>query len=189
MSAASSDSRHTISSVSNTPSPYQQRAAALLVEIVEELVPAGSESGDVDGRRLPRLDHALAVQLEALELDRCRGPIGHLETHAGTGRRLDLRRREPCLLDGKHDCPILARGGAAGREEECKGDRGWGAERHGELKTLFNFTQGTRGCQAASRQATGDAPRARCVGAAGDRKSTRLNSSHQIISYAVFCLK
>src|SRR5258708_30102389 len=29
-------------------------------------------------------------------------------------------------------------------------------------------------------------PRAR---AAADRKSTRLNSSHQIISYAVFCLK
>src|SRR3990170_7096262 len=25
--------------------------------------------------------------------------------------------------------------------------------------------------------------------ASGDRKSTRLNSSHQIISYAVFCLK
>src|SRR5207244_5384468 len=27
------------------------------------------------------------------------------------------------------------------------------------------------------------------VGRTGDRKSTRLNSSHQIISYAVFCLK
>src|SRR5258708_18595407 len=27
------------------------------------------------------------------------------------------------------------------------------------------------------------------VDGAGDRKSTRLNSSHQIISYAVFCLK
>src|SRR5437870_8919252 len=27
------------------------------------------------------------------------------------------------------------------------------------------------------------------VGAAGDRKSTRLNSSHVAISYAVFCLK
>src|SRR5258708_20125382 len=27
------------------------------------------------------------------------------------------------------------------------------------------------------------------VGDDGDRKSTRLNSSHQIISYAVFCLK
>src|SRR5258708_36268804 len=32
-------------------------------------------------------------------------------------------------------------------------------------------------------------PRRRTVDAAGDRKSTRLNSSHQIISYAVFCLK
>src|SRR5258708_27744558 len=28
-----------------------------------------------------------------------------------------------------------------------------------------------------------------CSGASSDRKSTRLNSSHQIISYAVFCLK
>src|SRR5438034_6170003 len=27
------------------------------------------------------------------------------------------------------------------------------------------------------------------VGIAGDRKSTRLNSSHTVISYAVFCLK
>src|SRR5438552_5055419 len=27
------------------------------------------------------------------------------------------------------------------------------------------------------------------LGPAADRKSTRLNSSHQIISYAVFCLK
>src|SRR5258708_26665357 len=34
------------------------------------------------------------------------------------------------------------------------------------------------------------APRGRGVGLGeGDRKSTRLNSSHQIISYAVFCLK
>src|SRR5258708_19146283 len=28
-----------------------------------------------------------------------------------------------------------------------------------------------------------------CARVRGDRKSTRLNSSHQIISYAVFCLK
>src|SRR3712207_7184629 len=35
------------------------------------------------------------------------------------------------------------------------------------------------------------ARRARCAGggAGGDRKSTRLNSSHANISYAVFCLK
>src|SRR2546426_1476221 len=29
----------------------------------------------------------------------------------------------------------------------------------------------------------------RCCAAPGDRKSTRLNSSHLVISYAVFCLK
>src|SRR5258708_25693865 len=34
-----------------------------------------------------------------------------------------------------------------------------------------------------------DASRVSICRAASDRKSTRLNSSHQIISYAVFCLK
>src|SRR5207244_12626828 len=40
--------------------------------------------------------------------------------------------------------------------------------------------------------ATGKEGRSRCGHGRegrGDRKSTRLNSSHQIISYAVFCLK
>src|SRR5436190_4085862 len=32
-------------------------------------------------------------------------------------------------------------------------------------------------------------PRPPPFGACGDRKSTRLNSSHTVISYAVFCLK
>src|SRR2546430_8730729 len=35
----------------------------------------------------------------------------------------------------------------------------------------------------------GDLPRAREVARGLDRKSTRLNSSHSQISYAVFCLK
>src|SRR5438552_16474040 len=48
-----------------------------------------------------------------------------------------------------------------------------------------------RGSSCADRRAR---PRRRRRGAAStrcsrDRKSTRLNSSHQIISYAVFCLK
>src|SRR2546428_5072892 len=34
-----------------------------------------------------------------------------------------------------------------------------------------------------------DTNRESLLGAAGDRKSTRLNSSHDQISYAVFCLK
>src|SRR2546426_8332994 len=41
------------------------------------------------------------------------------------------------------------------------------------------------GLQAASREADGAAHDVRL----GDRKSTRLNSSHLVISYAVFCLK
>src|SRR5438034_3439125 len=49
-------------------------------------------------------------------------------------------------------------------------------------------------CRAARGDRAGEcAPRARSRGAArsaaGDRKSTRLNSSHTVISYAVFCLK
>src|SRR2546426_4862500 len=43
------------------------------------------------------------------------------------------------------------------------------------------------GCQAARGPDSGWAPRA--LTRAQDRKSTRLNSSHLVISYAVFCLK
>src|SRR5258708_27060052 len=47
-------------------------------------------------------------------------------------------------------------------------------------------------CNAVIANATARLPSTssdRGIGAARDRKSTRLNSSHQIISYAVFCLK
>src|SRR2546430_8447660 len=63
--------------------------------------------------------------------------------------------------------------------------------------TLFPYTTlfRSRGCDIASRYGGDefavilpdtDAPAARLV---ADRKSTRLNSSHSQISYAVFCLK
>src|SRR5258708_22312771 len=56
--------------------------------------------------------------------------------------------------------------------------RGHGALRPGEIR-------GRLGAQGLA-----DARADRQIEAAGtDRKSTRLNSSHQIISYAVFCLK
>src|SRR5438132_8426149 len=42
---------------------------------------------------------------------------------------------------------------------------------------------------AAGLSETGSAPHALAEAAAPDRKSTRLNSSHTVISYAVFCLK
>src|SRR5947208_4074511 len=47
-------------------------------------------------------------------------------------------------------------------------------------------------CEATAEHVPGqDVLRRRCepVAQGRDRKSTRLNSSHQIISYAVFCLK
>src|SRR5574340_1498500 len=52
--------------------------------------------------------------------------------------------------------------------------------------TLFPYTTLFRSHRAAHHPGRGDG---RGEGGAGDRKSTRLNSSHQKISYAVFCLK
>src|SRR5207244_8091957 len=63
-------------------------------------------------------------------------------------------------------------------------------------RTVFGCTLGTvllrttlsayRGVVSGAQRI--DAP-SRIGAAASDRKSTRLNSSHQIISYAVFCLE
>src|SRR5437764_3425567 len=55
--------------------------------------------------------------------------------------------------------------------------------------TLFPYTTLFRSARGWRRRSpgTGSAPRRRRP--AADRKSTRLNSSHRCISYAVFCLK
>src|SRR5215216_7272738 len=53
--------------------------------------------------------------------------------------------------------------------------------------TLFPYTTLFR--STAGRHAAGAARPGRDACPPVDRKSTRLNSSHQIISYAVFCLK
>src|SRR5438876_12251868 len=51
--------------------------------------------------------------------------------------------------------------------------------RRGQRAVLLDGGLGVRGGHREERH----------VGLAGDRKSTRLNSSHPSISYAVFCLK
>src|SRR5207244_13167945 len=58
------------------------------------------------------------------------------------------------------------------------------AERHVPLVSRPRVHIPPRPRRAPGAGAPDDARRGR-----GDRKSTRLNSSHQIISYAVFCLK
>src|SRR5258708_35657278 len=56
--------------------------------------------------------------------------------------------------------------------------------------TLFPYTTLFRSYSAQRRRAPGpQRGGARGLLEVRDRKSTRLNSSHQIISYAVFCLK
>src|SRR6266481_9156586 len=61
--------------------------------------------------------------------------------------------------------------------------------------TLFPYTTLFRSCgsgrgRPSSRERRSRAPGSRCRSRDdGDRKSTRLNSSHSSISYAVFCLK
>src|SRR5215210_8635287 len=54
--------------------------------------------------------------------------------------------------------------------------------------TLFPYTTLFRSLRAPPGKARAS-PKAPCAGARRDRKSTRLNSSHRCISYAVFCLK
>src|SRR5258708_11370130 len=57
--------------------------------------------------------------------------------------------------------------------------------------TLFPYTTLFRSLHRDAALHGGQRPRPERAdhAAGGDRKSTRLNSSHQIISYAVFCLK
>src|SRR5258708_10582610 len=56
--------------------------------------------------------------------------------------------------------------------------------RNGRARVADSFRSGT-----PPRVAPGDRSDGHRADSPGDRKSTRLNSSHQIISYAVFCLK
>src|SRR5438034_7877793 len=67
-------------------------------------------------------------------------------------------------------------------------DRSRRAVRGGELEV--GGAVGAHPAEAGVRRERSPGPRLRGPGRGrGDRKSTRLNSSHTVISYAVFCLK
>src|SRR5256885_12952944 len=75
--------------------------------------------------------------------------------------------------------PVPIRGGRAGR-----GDRGAAAAVLADTRRIRRDRTRSRG-----RGARDGCDPAAVVLAREDRKSTRLNSSHLVISYAVFCLK
>src|SRR5207253_9488456 len=70
-------------------------------------------------------------------------------------------------------------------------ERGGGRAPRPEPLVQACAAPGRRLCEPRARRAGAPARAARGLagGAARDRKSTRLNSSHVAISYAVFCLK
>src|SRR5207244_13302572 len=76
----------------------------------------------------------------------------------------------------------------SGRRIQCARERPFGAD--DRESSLFQATlESSHRCECQYRRyrVANDARDERRT--ARDRKSTRLNSSHQIISYAVFCLK
>src|SRR5690625_7067942 len=84
-----------------------------------------------------------------------------------------------------HDTPVALH---VARHAE---DVGAGTEnRWGSVGLVVGATVGDAFTRLGLAEATTSAPiLAPGFGAQGDRKSTRLNSSHVAISYAVFCLK
>src|SRR5438270_9415449 len=117
-------------------------------------------------------------------------------SRAGVQRRR-VPRPEADLVPAAHDGPRLRRQAARQRPSGVRRlalARILGAARGGDRVQARGVPPGAD--RAASLPADGP-PRAPATRAAGglalmeriDRKSTRLNSSHSQISYAVFCLK
>src|SRR5947207_10267981 len=147
----------------------------------------------------PELEALDRERLERLVLDRMRATLAHLLVNPAHARRLggaqpgDIRRPE----DWRR-LPFLTKetlrdaypfGLACGQEEGYR---------------RVHLSSGTTGNPILNPYTAADVAQwgevmARCYVAAGvgrgdvaarqDRKSTRLNSSHTVISYAVFCLK
>src|SRR5690606_40347737 len=88
-----------------------------------------------------------------------------------------------------HDAlPISVRAGAGVRPSAAGPDLR-ARRAAGAFRQRQRGADGRGGAPVAGRAVAADAARLHRRAAAGDRKSTRLNSSHVKISYAVFCLK
>src|SRR5258708_40328347 len=132
---------------------------------------------------------ALLPQLEELVLHVL--PRLHIKRAEGLVHQQDTRADDPALRDGNplaHAArelmrePVLEAGEPDPRDEGARLCRGLARRHAAEVEPEPHIVEDR-------------APRQQRIllkqigGVAIDRKSTRLNSSHQIISYAVFCLK
>src|SRR5207253_6059508 len=110
---------------------------------------------------------------------------GHHQDGLGESALLDLCRRQGRQRKG---CQLALRNGST----ECSTPDGLAeglcASRHASGDPGISSQVRWGRCQRETSQVTGW-PRALFRRLCPDRKSTRLNSSHVAISYAVFCLK
>src|SRR5256885_11827721 len=83
----------------------------------------------------------------------------------------------------------LFRSGPGNVADERQGLDTLPGEKFARLLKLLRFPRRDRELRAHLAQRLGDLQPEAARAADRDRKSTRLNSSHLVISYAVFCLK
>src|SRR5437870_8974076 len=97
-------------------------------------------------------------------------PLAAAESESGAPRKLKV-----VCVGGHPDDPESGCAGTLTRYSEL-----------GHAVTIIYLTRGERGIRDKSLD---EAAKIRSAECEADRKSTRLNSSHVAISYAVFCLK
>src|SRR5439155_13520855 len=98
-------------------------------------------------------------------------------------------RRRRAVFGAAHPValPAILRGGAPAPSAPHRAAPG--LPRHGRHHVVAGAVTPARAAAGELRHAAAVSLRARAPDVARDRKSTRLNSSHVAISYAVFCLK
>src|SRR5256885_10014041 len=82
-----------------------------------------------------------------------------------------------------HDALPISTASARAPSARC------GCSKNCSFPTRCTCCRFRRACCSAATWSSTRWARCRCCATARDRKSTRLNSSHLVISYAVFCLK
>src|SRR5206468_8123921 len=154
-------------------------------------------------------DHGIREPRHALEVEAVLHDAGREETEPEVASRVDPEggrsRADPAERPGAREVAEGPGDDALAADEEAETDRGWerhpAAHLHGVVEERVRLVAGPvpggelehRGRQDAGAVQLPSTPEhldePGKVAEGGDRKSTRLNSSHDQISYAVFCLK